>query len=50
MKMPIGTIIQIIIMILELIQKGLSEGEAILKASTMFNVPCELIEKIFLNK
>lgn len=46
-EMTIKTIIQIIIMILELIQKGFSQGEAILGASKMFNVPCEVIEKIF---
>lgn len=43
--MNIILIIQIVAMVLELIAKGLSETDAISKASSLFNVPESFIRK-----
>lgn len=45
--MNIILIIQIVAMILELIVKGLSESEAISKASSVFNVSEDFIRRYF---
>lgn len=48
--MNVILIIQIVAMVLELIAKGLSESDAISKASRIFNVSESFIRKFFINK
>lgn len=49
-RMNVILIIQIVAMVLELIAKGLSESDAISKASRIFNVSESFIRNFFINK